>query len=474
LGDTLRRQRARARIWAVSERLRTSGLARLALGLVLLTRGALRLGRGRHLAALDDLCAVQRLVALEPLTAVAIRLERRALDRTCTDEGRPRPARRNELVEQFLAGPVAARIQRAAQDEPWDRVVRLGGDLILLKTHDPRTRELGVLLIKYNDAFLRFVALYDVAAVLRDFQIVLEPSWVGYALTEYLMFFDEARRVVVQAHHPSDYRHIERLGSNLVPIAIGAGYWVDDEVFRPLPGVEKKYAAIMVANWTPFKRHHVLLDALVRARDPALRVALVGYPWGGYERARIEELVGRRGLGPQVDLFERVPPETLNRLYNESRVNLLLSRREGAGKVVYEGLAAGTPCIVSADHESVRLEDVNERTGKLVRDGDLPAALVEMQSTYRRYASREWLLAHASHRTSTAKLEDVLKACAAQEGRPWIRPLAEKVNRPNARYRDDEVERRMLPAYGALLPYLRRLPSAPARAIREPAESGEA
>ena len=53
--------------------------------------------------------------------------------------------------------------------------------------------------------------------------------------------------------------------------------------------------------------------------------------------------VRRRGLAGRVDFYERINRKEVNAVFNRAHANLLISRKEGASKILYEGLAAGTP-----------------------------------------------------------------------------------------------------------------------------------
>lgn len=456
--DSVRRQRLRSKGWAALESVRGHPVPRAGLGSVLLLRGATRFARGQRLEALSDFLAIQRTVRISPLSRWADRASSRVLATAAGNGADSRVAIRENLLHEFRESPRAKSLVSKATRLRWLDAVTLQGDLLLLKEPDPDGGELGVLLIKYNPAFYRFAATYDVGSVLERYQIVLEPSWVGYAVPEFFFFLDERRHVLVQAHLESDYRYLASLATNLLPIRLCNGYWVDESVFRPLQDVSKRYAAIQVANWAPFKRHHLLIRALREVRDPSIRVALAGFPWQGFTREWIEDEIERQGVTGQVDLFERLPPRELNELYNASRINLVLSRKEGAPKALYEGFFAGVPCAVSAGHESIRLDDVNEHTGVQVADRDLATLLRRVAASELSFRPLEWAGAHFSATRSIRVVEDALRRCATDEGHRWYRPVAEKVNRPNLRYRTDELRHRMRPHYRDLASFLRFRP----------------
>jgi glycosyltransferase involved in cell wall biosynthesis len=451
----LTRLRWRAFLWRRLEALRESALARAGLGGFDLVAAILCLARAERYAALDHVCRVRRLARLRPLDALAARLERWLERGTCRDSlGRPRSARENRLVDDFRRSETCRRLFRGGI-RSFDRLVRIGGELMLLKEPDPRTGELGVLIVKYTQGFGRLAALYDLPRVLEHYQVVLEPSWVGYQDPVFRLFFAHERTVVVEAQQQSDQKTIESLGANLVAVPLGAGHWVDGEHFHPLPGIQKDYVAVYVANWAPHKRHELALEALARIEDPGARIALVGYPWRSYTRARLEREVQRRGLASRVDFYERINRKEVNRVLNRSHATLLLSRKEGASKIFYESLAAGTPVVVVEDHDGVRPESVNDRTGVRASARELHAALLMMREEGHQLDPHGWWHEHASIDASTAVLERALCAAAVREGRPWVRGLYRKKNDPNLQYCDPGLAARLAPAYGELARLLR-------------------
>jgi glycosyltransferase involved in cell wall biosynthesis len=447
--------RWRALLWRRLESLRESLPARGALGCFDLLAALAFWARGELYRSLDHACRVLRLARIAALDRAAARLVRRLEARTCLDGvGRPRPAQDNQLVHDFRHGRACRSLFRGGI-RSFERLVRMGGELMILKEPDPRTGELGVLIVKYTQGFGRFAALYDLPRVLERYQVVLEPSWVGYQDPVFRLFYAQERRVVVQAQQPADQRTLEGMRANLLAVPFGAGHWVDREHFHPLAGAHRDYLACYVANWAPHKRHELALDALARIPDPAARIALVGYPWKGYTRARIEHEVERRGLAGRVDLYERINRKEVNLIFNRSCASLVLSRKEGASKVFYESLAAGTPVVVVDDHDGVSPESVNDRTGVRAPAAQLDAALLMMRDEGHHLDPHGWWQENASIEASTAALERALCAAAVREGRPWIRGLYRKKNDPNLQYCDPELAARLEPAYRELAALLR-------------------
>ena len=297
--------------------------------------------------------------------------------------------------------------------------------------------EKGVLLIFGEiDVLIR---LLDVARLLRDYWLVLEPGSAGYALPSLLYFTvfpDEP--VVVMAPAFEDRKFLADLKSNLVCSSLGASDWVNPKIFQPLANVPKVYDAVMVAYWGRVKRHHVLFSALRVLRDKSYKVALVGFPWDEGTLTQVQNLATWYGVREQIDFYERLKPEGVNLVLNQSKVNLLLSLKEGANRTLFEGMFAGVPAVLIANNIGVNKEHfVPGVTGCLIKESELPETLRWFREHYREFSPREWAMQNISPQVSAAKLNTLLRELAHQRGEPWTRDIVAKTNCPEPRYYPD-------------------------------------
>jgi glycosyltransferase involved in cell wall biosynthesis len=254
---------------------------------------------------------------------------------------------------------------------------------------------------------------------------------------------------VVQASEPLDREFLRDLGSNLIPIDIGASDWVDHRVFRPL-GVEKTFDVIYVANLTPMKRVNVYLRAvseLVRLR-PGFRAALVVSSFGG-NKEEFEQLLRWYGIGPQLTVLMNQTQSQLNDIVNRSRVSVLLSRKEGSNKTLFESMFCDTPVILLRNNIGVNKEYINEHTGRLIDESQLVDTILEFVDGRIPVSPRTWAIENISAERSTEKLEKTLVAAGMQVGGP-DRPLFVKMNTPEATYKHAE-DARSVPRVGDVL-----------------------
>lgn len=424
------------RLWAL-ERFYGSPLLRRALMALQRRRAERALGRGLLLPAAHALLRGWKHAGDEALGEAGRRLWGRILHAAREPDGSLRPAAGNPFRLAWAATE-EAREQRArfASYPPSDRVrlrsprpeapAARQGDLILLKEPGPAPGEQGVLLITYHHGIAYFPMVYDLSRLAGRYVVVLEPSTWGYMDARFLPYLGSDLDVVVEAQSRPDFEWVRDLGTNLVPSRLGAGDWADPALFAPASGGPRAYDVCMVSAWDPLKRHALLLDVLARLkrRGRPLKVALVGYRLD-WTQEHVERLARRRGVRDLLTFFDRIPHAEVARLLADARVSVLLSRREGANRAIYESWFCDTPTIVYRHHRGVNLEHAADpRLGLLADERELEAALLEALGQPERFSPRERALATTGCHVATARLEQELRALAGRRGRPFTRGLA--------------------------------------------------
>lgn len=308
----------------------------------------------------------------------------------------------------------------------------------------------GVMLIKFTETFRFFFHQIDIDRLLQYFRVVLEPSWSGYCLPEILMWTCYSDPIVIESSEARDRAFLTALNTNLKPIEIGASDWVDHRVFRPL-GTPKLFDVIYVANLTPMKRVNVYLKALktIRKSHPNFRAAIVLSTWGGNQVA-FEQMVRLYKLEKNLTVLMNQTQSQLNELVNQSRVSVLLSRKEGSNKTLFESMFADTPVILISNNVGVNKDYINEHTGILATESELPGAILKVANDAR-FRPREWAMENISPERSTAKLEAKLVEIGDS---PEGVQLHVKVNTPEATYMDPDVALTMPPITSVLRAFL--------------------
>lgn len=441
------------------------GPSRLARGLRLRVRAALFdliTGRSGTWLAVALLTAAWRLFDLAGRPDRALHLA--MLTHRLSLRLQPGPAptgAQHRIEERFRRAVTTGAFTRLAAPAPGvDHSAELAWRALVLKAPRQdapgRVAERGVLLLTFTHLFGELARLVDISRLSRVYTLVLEPSWSGYAHAEILQFAESSDTpVFVQATEPRDYALLERFHPRLVPLPFGASNWVDPEVFMPPADAERVFDAGCIGFWGAVKRHHVLFRALRRLDDAGYRVALIGGAWQG-TKEEIAALARTYGVLDRLTFFEQLTPTQVSEVIGRCRVNLLLSRKEGSNRGLFEGMFAGTPALLLAENLGVRQDYVNPRTGRIVPEGDLVEALRWFRTGWSAFTPRDWALEHLSPEATTRDLNAHLRRRAEADGEPWTIECVPKTNRPEVMYLRPEDRDRLPPVAHVLGSFVRQ------------------
>lgn len=337
-----------------------------------------------------------------------------------------------------------------AAERPFDR------RLIILS--EPRPGERGVMVVKFTENFKYLPQVFDLERLSMDYLLVLEPSFSGYFDEDILCLLGTCAPMIIQAPEQVDAEFLQSIDAGLHPVPLGANRWVDDRIFFPIAGCVKKYDVIVVALWADFKRHYCLFEALSRlARTNSVRVALVGAPWPR-PKADIEDLARYYRVESQVEFFEKLPQSEVNRLINQSKIALLLSRKEGINKSIVEAMHANVPgFFLEGFNYGHRYSYVNEQTGGFVPPHRLAEFLADIDGllSRERFAPADWVRSHLSVHASVGVLKDEITAVERRYGFKVNKQLVPKVNSPDCDYYHAHDWQRFAEQYRNLVHYLK-------------------
>ena len=289
-------------------------------------------------------------------------------------------------------------------------------------------------------------------ALLHHYDLVLEPSWTGYASLDLLAFTRYRRHsIVLLSPFRGDREFLEVLGSNLVPIELGPGDWVDPRAFRPLRRAETLrhgYDRAMELYEAP---RPAAADPAPNRRSDFPRRARGHEPGAGLGPEGVLTVIESCGLRQQIDVFEDLAPGEVNRILNQSKVNVLLSCQEGGNRGLFEGFFAGVPGVALRNHIGIRTEHFRPETGRLIDRATLAAELLYFREHWSLFNPRPWALSHITPEISTRRLNEFLKHRAMKRGEPWTKDIVMKCNRPGLRYYPDDGAGEGLPRMEYLL-----------------------
>ena len=392
---------------------------------------------------------------------------RRMVRKACYDGDLLLPVARNGFRRDLVDSRLGRSIRSRYGAFPLEHHVRMRfpredddperqGDLMILKAPVPGTGERGVLLIMFHETIQYVAAVYDLTALAPHYTFALETSNWGAPDARFLPYVGSDLEVVVFAPRAPDFAWFEALGTNLRPIRLGSGEWVDPSSFQPQGDTDRQFDVAMVSAWDPLKRHEVLFRAVraIRQRHGRrLRLALIGYRMG-WSQERVEALARRHGVIDACTFFELIPHAEVARIVAASGVSVLLSLQEGSNRSVYESMFCDTPVVVSSGHKGINLDHVNEQTGRLAEDDALDEALLAVLDAPASFQPRAWAQANIGYRNAARRLSECLEARARAEGRPWTADLVAKKNAPSQRYAEPGRYRDFEEAYAALAPRL--------------------
>jgi glycosyltransferase involved in cell wall biosynthesis len=296
----------------------------------------------------------------------------------------------------------------------------------------------GVIVVTFTRTFSYYLSCIDLQGLDKYFYIVLEPSWSGYADPDIMAFRGRIDQVVVQASEIEDRILLNSMPDSFVPVCFGASDWVDARLFNQIDIERKIYDSIYIANTNPVKRVKRYLDAIrniVKTGHSDYVGCLVCAAWGGAQ-LQIEEMVRKYNLQKNIVTKFSLSRDQVIEALNLSKVNVLLSYKEGSNRSLFEALFCGTPVICIAENVGVNKSYINEYTGLLVADGSLEDALIWTAKHYTRFAPRDWVVQNISPVVTTAKLCSVLQKRLDGGSSIKLEEFLVKTNNPEVSYYD--------------------------------------
>lgn len=372
----------------------------------------------------------------------------------------------NRVLGSYITSPEAAAIKATFNEFGLEHMVRMKypksnddperqGDLMVLKPCLGPT-EKGILFIQYDEGVKRFAALFDIVRLARDYRFVIEPSTCGYQNPMFFLCYGLPTEVVLESQYVKDFNYIASLGNNFHPIRLGAGDWADPDKFSDSIAEEKEYDLVMIANWLKWKRHELLFSALAQIRGDIRKIAVIGYPIDGRTVDDVQQECRKHGVEDLVVFYNRISHSEVSEIIRKSKIGILLSREEGANRGIYECFFSGVPVILTDSNRGVNRDHLNEWTGRLAADHELPKVIKSMVCSYEQYRTRDWAVKNTGYRNSTRKLNDFIRDMALAAGESWTQGIFPKHNSPHARYKEQRDREAADSTFVDLQRYLRR------------------
>lgn len=293
----------------------------------------------------------------------------------------------------------------------------------------------GVIIITFTRTFSYYLRNVDLEVMAEHFVFMLEPSWSGYADPDILAFCGRLQNVIVAASEVEDRVLLNCFPETFISASFGASDWVDAKVFENKK-MAKIYDSIYIANTNPIKRVKRYLDAIrniVRSGQRDYVGCLVCASWGGAEEL-IKKLVDSYQLSDNLVLKFSLGRDQVIECLNQSKVNILLSFKEGSNRSLFESMFCETPVICLSENVGVNKSYINEFTGLLIPDAFLEASLLWFSNNHQRYQTRRWAEENISPRKTSEKLRDLINSRLSKDAQ--VGSLYVKTNNPEVSYLD--------------------------------------
>jgi glycosyltransferase involved in cell wall biosynthesis len=299
----------------------------------------------------------------------------------------------------------------------------LGSRFLVLKSWTPG--EKGVLFVDYSYTFPILRQKLDFALISERYNIVLEPSWSGFATPEILGFAGEETTLFIEASEHRDSITVSEITDVFVPLATASNWWVDHREFVSDGSVSKVYDIVVIAAWAKFKRHWKVLRAIkriVRSRRN-FKALFIGYD-NGLGRASIERTIDYFGLSEHVVIKEGLTPSEVSNCLRLSRVHVLWSRREGVNKAMIEAMLCDVPTILPCGFNyGEKYRHINSQTGIYAEESGLAAAILFALENLDGFSPRNWIMGNMTPQIATGLVNDKIKCWELENKRPWTRDL---------------------------------------------------
>lgn len=293
--------------------------------------------------------------------------------------------------------------------------------------------EKGVMLIKFSETFTLYLRYVDCTNLMKEFHVILEPSWTGHAIEQILGWCQFQEQVYIQCADKPDFDFVSSLNSNLVPLRMGSGEFVDYRIFQPITN-EKKYDLVCVANGLVYKRVYAYLKLIrdLKRNNTNTRAALVCAKRGPLLSV-IESLISLMGLSSSLDYFLELTQQELNTVIEQSKANILMSYREGSNRVLFEAIFSGTPSVILDKNIGIRKECFTKDSGLVARESYLVSDIEALLQRTSVMQPRAWALNNIAPEVSVDKLINLIES-TEYNSEKFKAPIYYKVNSPEATY----------------------------------------
>ena len=248
--------------------------------------------------------------------------------------------------------------------------------------------EKGVLLISFENQWLRLFRHANVAALASDYHLVLAPSWSPPHDCAFLL----ASRLWPGPlfHLLSNFHDVAafgRLAANSVPVPLLASSWVHPGVFTPDLRATKVYDIVVLANFSKYKRHFSLFKML-RHMPASTSVLLLGKGWQGRDETTLRREASWYGVEDRITVRVGLPDDEMISAMRSAKVGFIPSLNEGSCVAVMELLFCDIPVALFDEAIIGSKVFLNPCTGMLLQRRHAAAQMTTFLARQKEYTPR--------------------------------------------------------------------------------------
>jgi glycosyltransferase involved in cell wall biosynthesis len=152
----------------------------------------------------------------------------------------------------------------------------------------------------------------------------------------------------VQLCNLDEADRIRRFDPRLRPLPMMPCDWLNPDFYHPKPMPERSRDLLMVSFFAPVKRHWEFFALLAKLPED-LRVTLVGQTDGVRNKEDMIRIARHMGVKQDLEIHQSIPIERVTEIQCDSKVSVIMSRREGCCVAAVESLFAGSALAMRAD-----------------------------------------------------------------------------------------------------------------------------
>ena len=182
--------------------------------------------------------------------------------------------------------------------------------------------------------------------------------------------------------------------------------------FRPLH-LPPIYDVIYVAAAQPYKRHHMLFDALHRLPRHIRTLCVIGY---GELAETLQQEARARGLNIDFIGPPGVSHDAVNTLMNLARMGVVCGVDDGAPAILTEYMLAGLPVLANAGL-CCGVQYIFDQTGRTSTEAHFHQGIADMLADLSTFSPRETVLANWTWPHSVKQFASLIQQARAQRGK---------------------------------------------------------